>query len=65
MATGRSDGLPAAAAALFGSLIGHIVYGVIVGVLYAAVDRLWVGFFIESDPLHRQPEGAGVRTLRR
>lgn len=51
-------------AALFGSLIGHIVYGVIVGVLYAAVDRLWVGFFIESDPLNRQPEGAGVRTLR-
>ncbi len=51
-------------AALFGSLIGHIVYGVIVGVLYAAVDRLWVGFFIESDPLNRQPEGSGVRTLR-
>lgn len=51
-------------AELFGSLIGHIVYGVIVGVLYAAVDRLWVGFFIESDPLNRQPEGSGVRTLR-
>jgi uncharacterized membrane protein YagU involved in acid resistance len=51
-------------ASLFGSLIGHIVYGVIVGVLYAAVDRLWVGFFIESDPLNRQPEGAGARTLR-
>jgi uncharacterized membrane protein YagU involved in acid resistance len=51
-------------AELFGSLIGHIVYGVIVGVLYAVVDRLWVGFFIESDPLNRQPEGAGARTLR-
>jgi len=51
-------------AELFGSLIGHIVYGVIVGVLYAAVDRLWVGFFIESDPLNRQPEGTGARTLR-
>lgn len=51
-------------AALFGSLIGHIVYGVIVGVLYVAVDRLWVGFFIESDPVNRQPEGAGARTLR-
>jgi len=51
-------------AELFGSLIGHIVYGVIVGVLYATFDRLWVGFFIESDPLNRQPEGAGARTLR-
>jgi hypothetical protein len=51
-------------AELFGSLIGHIVYGVIVGLLYAFFDRLWIGFFIESDPLKRQPEGAGVRTLR-
>jgi uncharacterized membrane protein YagU involved in acid resistance len=51
-------------AELFGSLIGHIVYGVVVGLLYAVCDRLWVGFFIESDPLHRQPEGAGARTLR-
>src|SRR5262249_22948808 len=51
-------------AELFGSLIGHIVYGVIVGLLYAAVDRLWVGFFIESDPIKRHPEGAGARTLR-
>jgi uncharacterized membrane protein YagU involved in acid resistance len=51
-------------AELFGSLIGHIVYGVIVGLFYAIVDRVWVGFFIESDPIHRQPEGAGARTLR-
>jgi len=51
-------------AELFGSLVGHIVYGVIVGVLYATFDRLWVGFFIESDPLNRRPEGNGARTLR-
>jgi uncharacterized membrane protein YagU involved in acid resistance len=51
-------------AELFGSLVGHMVYGVLVGVLYAAFDRLWVGFFIESDPLNRHPEGAGTRTLR-
>jgi uncharacterized membrane protein YagU involved in acid resistance len=49
---------------LFGSLIGHIVYGVIVGLLYAAVDRLWVRFFIESDPIDRQPEGPGLRLIR-
>jgi hypothetical protein len=51
-------------AELFGSLIGHIVYGVIVGLLYAFLDRLWVGFFIESDPLQRSPEGVGSQTLR-
>ncbi len=48
---------------LFGSLIGHIVYGLIVGLVYAAVDRLWVGFFTESDPIHREPEGPGSRFL--
>ena len=49
------------ASALFGSLIDHIVYGLIVGLLYAAVDRLWVGFFTGSDPINRQPEGPGLR----
>jgi uncharacterized membrane protein YagU involved in acid resistance len=48
---------------LFGSLVGHIVYGLIVGVIYAALDRLWVAFFIDSDPINRQPEGPGSRTL--
>jgi len=52
------------ASELFGSLIGHIVYGVIVGLLYAAVDRLWVRFFTESDPIRRQPEGPGLRFIR-
>lgn len=51
-------------AELFGSLVGHVIYGLLVGLLYAALDRLWVGFFIESDPLNREPEGAGARTLR-
>jgi uncharacterized membrane protein YagU involved in acid resistance len=49
---------------LFGSLIGHIVYGLIVGLLYGAVDRLWVRFFTDSDPIRRQPEGPGVRFIR-
>ncbi len=49
---------------LFGSLIGHIVYGILVGLVYAVLDRLWVGFFIESDPLHRTPASAGAQTLR-
>jgi hypothetical protein len=49
---------------LFGSLVGHILYGMIVGVAYATVDRLWVRLFIQSDPLNREPEGPGLRLFR-
>ncbi len=49
---------------LFGSLIGHAVYGILLGLLYAWGNRLWVGLFIESDPLKRQAEGPGILTLR-
>ena len=49
--------------ALFGSLIGHMIYGLIVGLVYAAVDKLWVGFFTGTDPINRQPEGPGLRVL--
>ncbi len=48
----------------FGSLIGHVVYGLLVGLVYAALDRLWVAFLHDSDPLNREPEGPGARTLR-
>jgi len=51
-------------AALFGSLVGHILYGLIVGVAYATVDRFWVRLFIQSDPLNREPEGPGLRLFR-
>jgi hypothetical protein len=47
-------------AALFGSLVGHLVYGVLAGVLYATVDRLWVGLLTGSDPIRREPEGPGA-----
>jgi uncharacterized membrane protein YagU involved in acid resistance len=50
--------------ALFGSLIGHIIYGVLLGMVYAALDRLWIGFFVESDPINREVEGPGTTTLR-
>jgi len=49
---------------LYGSLVGHIVYGLIVGLIYATVDRLWAALFIESDPINREPEAPGSRTLR-
>lgn len=50
--------------ALFGSLIGHITYGLILGVVYAAIDRLWTKLFVESDPLNRQLEGPGLHIMR-
>jgi hypothetical protein len=49
--------------ALFGSLVGHIVFGLIVGLIYAVADQLWVGFFTDSDPINREPEGPGARTI--
>jgi len=49
---------------LFGSLIGLIIHGLIVGLVYAVVDRLCVRFLTETDPIHREPEGPGVRVIR-
>jgi uncharacterized membrane protein YagU involved in acid resistance len=49
---------------LFGALVGHILYGLILGVTYATLDRVWVRLFIQSDPLNREIEGPGVRFLR-
>lgn len=52
------------ASAVFGSLIGHILYGLILGVVYATLDRVWLRLFIQSDPLNREVGGAGVNVLR-
>jgi len=49
---------------LFGSLVGHIIYGLILGVVYASLDRFWVRLFIQSDPLNREREGPGFRFFR-
>ena len=49
---------------LFDLLPAHIVYGLLLGLIYATCDRLWVTLFIESDPIRRQPEGPGSRTVR-
>ena len=49
---------------LFGALVGHIFYGLILGVTYATLDRVWLRLFIQSDPLNREVEGPGVRFLR-
>jgi len=49
---------------IFGSLVGHILYGLILGVSYATLDKIWVRLFIESDPLNREPRGPGLHTLQ-
>jgi hypothetical protein len=49
--------------ALFGSLVGHIIYGLIAGLVYGAIDKLWVRFFSGSDPINREPEGPGRHVL--
>ena len=49
--------------ALFGSLVGHVIYGLLLGLIYAVLDRWWIGLFFDSDPLNREPLGLGTRTL--
>jgi hypothetical protein len=51
-------------AELFGALVGHVIFGLVAGIAYAALDRIWVGFFTEWDPIHREPEGPGLNILR-
>ena len=53
-----------AGSAMFGSLVGHILYGLILGVSYATLDKIWVRLFIQSDPLNREPHGPGLRVLQ-
>jgi uncharacterized membrane protein YagU involved in acid resistance len=53
-----------AASDLFGPLVGYVLYGVIVGVVFATVERARVRLFVETDPIRREPEGPGVQTLR-
>ena len=50
--------------ALFGSLVGYIIYGFILGTVYAFLDQVWVRLFIQSDPLNREPEGPGFHFFR-
>jgi tetrahydromethanopterin S-methyltransferase subunit F len=52
------------ASAEFGPLMGNIITGLIIGLFYSVVDRLCVRFLTESDPIHREPEGPGLRFIR-
>lgn len=48
----------------FPSLIGHVMYGLILGFSHYLLSRVWAILFIDSDPLNREPEGPGTRSLR-
>ena len=61
---GQPDWSLAAARAAFPSLVAHMLYGALVGLLYASINKLWQVLFVESDPLNRSLEGAGTRGLR-
>jgi len=50
--------------ARFGSLVGHLLFGILLGVVYGVADRLWCLLFYESDPINRAPVGPAVESLR-
>lgn len=52
------------ASMFFGSFIGHAIYGIVLGCIYACINQLWVVFFFEADPVHRMVTGPGAITLR-
>lgn len=53
-----------AAQAVFPSLIGHLLYGITLGVVQTILSQIWRTLFVDSDPLRREPEGPGTRSLR-
>ena len=63
-AAGGPDWSLAMARAAFPSLVAHLLYGALVGLIYALVNRMWQILFVDSDPLNRPLEGAGARGLR-
>ena len=49
---------------LFGAMVGHIFYGLILGVVYSFANLVWTRLFVDADPLNRRREGPGIRVLR-
>ena len=58
------DWSAARATNLFGSLVGHVIYGLLLGLTYALIDSLRLAFFVESDPINREVVGPASRTLQ-
>jgi len=58
------DWSAAHATSQFGLLVGHVLFGALLGFLYAVIDRACEWFLTETDPIRREPEGLGATTLR-
>jgi len=65
IATGRrADWSAESASGLFGPLVGHILYGLILGIVYSWTNAVWTRLFVDADPLNRKREGPGVHLFR-
>lgn len=60
---GRVDWSMSRAGEQFGPLVGHILFGLVLGFVYTVVTALWTRLFVDADPLNRKREGPGVRIL--
>jgi len=58
------DWSPASVSNQFGALIGQMLFGVLLGICFAAFDWMWVLLFIQSDPLYKKLEGPALHTFR-
>jgi hypothetical protein len=60
----RPDWSLTAAQNSFSPWVAHMIYGALVGLIFALLDKFWRTLFVDSDPLNRSLEGAGARGLR-
>jgi uncharacterized membrane protein YagU involved in acid resistance len=60
----RPDWSLTAAQHSFSPWVAHMLYGALVGLIYAVLNKFWRTLFVDSDPLNRSLEGAGARGLR-
>jgi len=58
------DWSAAYASSQFGLLVGHVLFGALLGLLYGVINRICVWFLTQTDPIRREPEGLGANTLR-
>lgn len=47
-----------------GTLVGHLIYGLVLGLGYGVLDGLWRTLFYESDPMLREPVGPESPTVQ-
>lgn len=52
------------ATATFNQLVGYVIFGLVLGLVYGVINRLWLGLFVETDPINREVEGPARRTLQ-